>query len=80
MYGTFLLQFVEQKNWIAKNFPKDRRYESLIAKGENVLTADTFKYVSNLTDFCFIKVPMVLATDSVVSIYVYGYDGYGLVL
>ena len=39
-------QFIEQKEWIAKTFPRDRRFENLIAVGENVLTADTIRYVS----------------------------------
>ena len=39
-------QFIDQKEWIAKTFPRDRRFENLIAVGENVLTADTIRYVS----------------------------------
>ena len=42
-----ILQFIEQKAWIAANFPKDRRFENLILESENVLTADTVKYVRN---------------------------------
>ena len=40
-----LLQFIEQKAWIAENFPRDRRFENLILASENILTADTVKYV-----------------------------------
>ena len=42
-----LLQFIEQKAWIAENFPRDRRFENLILASDNVLTADTVKYVRN---------------------------------
>ena len=38
-------QFIEQKAWIAETFPKDRRYENLMVVGEDVLTADTVRYV-----------------------------------
>ena len=41
----FSFQFNEQKAWIADNFPRDRRYENLILESENVLTADTVRYV-----------------------------------
>ena len=43
-YNKF--QFVQQKEWIAANFPKDKRFEYLILEAENVITAETFKYVS----------------------------------
>ena len=43
-----LPQFIDQKEWIAKTFPRDRRFENLIAVGENVLTADTIRYVGSL--------------------------------
>ena len=45
---SFFPQFIEQKEWIAKTFPRDRRFENLITVGENVLTADTIRYVSDL--------------------------------
>ena len=41
-------QFIDQKEWIAKTFPRDRRFENLIAVGENVLTADAIRYVSGI--------------------------------
>ena len=41
----FTFQFIEQKKWIAKTFPRDRRYENMIAVGENMLTADVVRYV-----------------------------------
>ena len=40
------MKFIEQKAWIAENFPRDRRYENLILESENILTADTVRYVS----------------------------------
>ena len=45
---TFSLtfQFIEQKQWISENFPKDRRFETIIGSAENVLTADYMRYVS----------------------------------
>ena len=42
----YIFQFIEQKAWIAKTFPRDRRFENLIAVGEDVLTAETVNYVS----------------------------------
>ena len=46
------MQFIEQKIWIAENFPRDRRYENLIFESENVLTADTIRYVSPKLEKC----------------------------
>ena len=43
-----VFQFIEQKAWIAENFPKDRRFENLILESDNVLTADTVKYVKEI--------------------------------
>ena len=53
-------QFIEQKAWIAKTFPRDRRFENLIAVGDDVLTAETVNYVSEtsckykLSFLCFL--------------------------
>ena len=44
--NPLLLKFNEQKAWIADTFPRDRRYENLILESENILTADTVRYVS----------------------------------
>ena len=44
-FNIFLRQFIEQKAWIAENFPKDKRFEYVIITGDNVLTAETFSYV-----------------------------------
>jgi len=46
-YGS---PFIDQKEWIAKTFPRDRRFENLIAVGENVLTADTIRYLMKVDE------------------------------
>ena len=47
MFQQQIFQFIEQKAWIAENFPKDRRFENLILESENILTAETVKYVGD---------------------------------
>ena len=49
-------QFVTQKEWISQNFPKDRRYESVIvsAKNGNVLNNATIRYVSECTELLYL--------------------------
>jgi len=46
-YGS---PFIEQKKWIADNFPRDRRFENLILVSDNVLTADTLRYFSKIDE------------------------------
>ena len=50
--NLFSFQFIDQMHWIAENFPKDRRYESLIAKSDNILEADDIKYVWESNKSC----------------------------
>ena len=37
---------MEDKKWIEKNFPKDKRYETVIVTGENVLSVEFVRHVS----------------------------------
>ena len=47
------LQFVEQNKWIKENYPKDKRYESILVYTKdgisgNVLTAASIQYVNTI--------------------------------
>jgi len=47
-YGS---AYVDQKAWIAKNFPKDTRYESIMISDKvNVLTTSHMKYLYNIQE------------------------------
>ena len=54
--AQFFCQFVDQNAWIKENYPKDKRYESVIVyttngTNGNVLTAASIQYVISLNIF-----------------------------
>jgi hypothetical protein len=51
IHPSIFFQFVEHKKWISRNFPKERRFEFIIAKSNNILTADNIKFVSIISLF-----------------------------
>ena len=41
-------QFLDDKQWINDNFPRDMRYENVMLYSDNVLKASYMQYVSSI--------------------------------
>ena len=52
-----MLQFLDDKDWIAENFPTDVRSELALVTAENALLPENIQYVSRMLQdiVCFTK-------------------------